>query len=341
MPFEGACARTRRPTPPTTLPVLLGQRERVAVPRRRDAGAARAPGARPRHVGPGAVRRAGRGRAGAGRPGADPDARRVGWSSTPTAGWSASSAGTLPAAPARVRRRLDRLHRLSVKPGLYVPALAARLHRRVAGLERRYGRPVADRGPARGRAGGGRVRAQPGDAARARARLPRRPAAGHAGRRRQRHPAGRRRPAARRRGCPRSPPGGSSRRRARCCAASWSTPPARRFVRRVPLRRGDRRRAWSRAAGRAWLLVGRADHGARPAASCARQTLWFQRLQAWYLLRWSPRPRRLGRRGRAAGPASSADGLAATVAAYGPPRRTTFGKAPVARAARCRRRRTR
>ncbi|OLF18988.1 FAD-binding protein [Actinophytocola xanthii] len=48
---------------------------------------------------------------------------------------------TLAEAPARVRRRFDRLHRVADKPGLYVPALARRLARQVSAIEARWSRP--------------------------------------------------------------------------------------------------------------------------------------------------------------------------------------------------------
>lgn len=48
---------------------------------------------------------------------------------------------TLAGAPARVRDRFDRLNRLANKPGLYMPALARRLRRRLAALESRWSRP--------------------------------------------------------------------------------------------------------------------------------------------------------------------------------------------------------
>lgn len=47
---------------------------------------------------------------------------------------------TLRAAPAWVRGAHGFLHRLSVKPGIYLPALRRRAHRPVAALERRYAR---------------------------------------------------------------------------------------------------------------------------------------------------------------------------------------------------------
>ncbi len=69
--------------------------------------------------------------------------------------------------------------RAQARPG---PAPAGR----VAGAALRA--PAPDRGRARRGARGGRIRRQPGDAARPRAVRPWRPAAGHAGRRWQRHP---------------------------------------------------------------------------------------------------------------------------------------------------------
>jgi 3-oxo-5alpha-steroid 4-dehydrogenase len=56
---------------------------------------------------------------------------------------------TLRTAPAWARAAHRILHRWSVKPGLYAPALGRALHRPVAALERRYGRPIriaAERG---------------------------------------------------------------------------------------------------------------------------------------------------------------------------------------------------
>jgi 3-oxo-5alpha-steroid 4-dehydrogenase len=51
-------------------------------------------------------------------------------------------ARTLRDAPAWARTAHRVLHRFSVKPGLYVPALGRALHRRVASIERRFARPV-------------------------------------------------------------------------------------------------------------------------------------------------------------------------------------------------------
>ncbi|MEJ3750156.1 FAD-binding protein [Actinomycetes bacterium KLBMP 9797] len=50
--------------------------------------------------------------------------------------------GTLDAAPAWARAAHRSLHRFSVKPGLYLPALGRALHRPVRWLERRYARPL-------------------------------------------------------------------------------------------------------------------------------------------------------------------------------------------------------
>jgi len=49
---------------------------------------------------------------------------------------------TLRAAPAWARLTHRVLHRWSVKPGVYLPGLGRVLHRRAAGIERRYGRPL-------------------------------------------------------------------------------------------------------------------------------------------------------------------------------------------------------
>ena len=69
-------------------------------------------------------------------------------------------------------RALGILHRWSAKPYLYAPKVGRVLHRPVAWLERRYGRPLLVGARARGGAGGRRVRGQPADDARARAGLP-------------------------------------------------------------------------------------------------------------------------------------------------------------------------
>ncbi|WP_030437095.1 FAD-binding protein [Actinoplanes subtropicus] len=49
---------------------------------------------------------------------------------------------TLRGAPAWARLAHRVLHRFSVKPGVYLPGLGRVLHRRVAAIERRYGRPL-------------------------------------------------------------------------------------------------------------------------------------------------------------------------------------------------------
>ncbi|HEU5474176.1 MAG TPA: FAD-binding protein [Actinophytocola sp.] len=49
---------------------------------------------------------------------------------------------SLAAAPGRVRRAHALLYRYATKPGLYAPALARRLGRRIAALERAHGRPL-------------------------------------------------------------------------------------------------------------------------------------------------------------------------------------------------------
>jgi 3-oxo-5alpha-steroid 4-dehydrogenase len=48
---------------------------------------------------------------------------------------------SLASAPARIRRAHAVLYRYATKPGLYVPALARRLARRIVALERKYARP--------------------------------------------------------------------------------------------------------------------------------------------------------------------------------------------------------
>ena len=125
------------------------------------------------------------------------------------------AASSLRGAPRWARTAHRVLHRWSAKPYLYAPRLGRAMHRPVGWLERRYGRPL--RAGARGGVvlAAGRVRDQQGHAARARPGQPRRPAAGHARRRRQRHPARHRRPAGPPRSSTGSRCGGSCPRRRR------------------------------------------------------------------------------------------------------------------------------
>jgi 3-oxo-5alpha-steroid 4-dehydrogenase len=173
------------------------------------------------------------------------------------------------------------LHRWSAKPYLYLPKLGRALHRRVAWLERRYGRPllVAARGGVV-LAAGGFVASRP---------MMREHAPAYRG------------------GLPLATPGddGSGIRLGTEAGGAtafldrvsvWrflSPPPA--LLRGVLVDRDGRRvcdesrygaaigEAVMRRGGQAWLLVDRAT-----VAEARRQlrgsTLWFQRLQAWYLL---------------------------------------------------------
>ena len=236
------------------LPVLL--RQRAVRSRRR---AARPQGTQdhgPRHLRRPALRPAGRRRPRRRRPGAHPDHR-------PRAGHRPRRPGhrggvpTLRGAPGWARLAHRVLHRWSVKPYLYVPKAGRILHRPVAWLERRYGRPLRV-GAARGVvvAAGGFVANRPMLRAHAPGQ-PRRPAAGHArvttaaasgsasGRRRDRvpgpglglalpQPAAR--PAGRRAGGPRRATGSATSRATaprsatRSCGAAggpgcWSTGP--------------------------------------------------------------------------------------------------------------------
>ena len=211
---------------------------------------------------------------------------------------------------ARLAHRV--LHRWSVKPYLYVPKAGRVLHRPVGWLERRYARPL------RIRAARGVVLAAGGFAAnRAMMRA-------HA-------------PAARG-GLPLATPGddGSGIRLGTEAGGAtafldrvsvWrflSPPPALLsgvLVDRAGRRVCDESRygaaigdAIIRHGGRAWLLVDRATR-AEARRQVRGSTLWFQRLQAWYLLSI----------GGVRAPAVAAiaaragvdpDGLAATVAAY-------------------------
>lgn len=215
-------------------------------------------------------------------------------------------------APAGARLAHRVLHRWSARPYLYVPKLGRVLHRPVAWLERRYARPLRI-GAARG------VVLAAGGFAANRAMM-----RAHA-------------PNARG-GLPLATPGddGSGIRLGTQAGGAtafldrvsvWrflSPPPALLagvLVDRAGQRVCDESRygaalgdAILRHGGRAWLLV---DHATR--ARARRQvrgsTLWFQRLQAWYLLSL----------GAVRAPAVAAvaaragvdpDGLAATVAAY-------------------------
>jgi 3-oxo-5alpha-steroid 4-dehydrogenase len=222
-----------------------------------------------------------------------------------------------------VRRRLDRLHRLSLKPGLYAPALARRLHRRIASLESRWGRPfrvAARRGVVLAAGGFVNNREMMREHAPAyRGGLP----LGTQGDDGSGIRLG-------------TSAGGATDRLSTVSAWRFLTPPSAllrgilvdpsgaRFVDESSYGAAVGARLIE-GGGKAWLLVD------EPIMADARrqvrtETLWFQRLQAWYLLRWSRvRGASLSEVARRAGidPAS----LAATVAAYGETP-DAFGKDP-------------
>jgi 3-oxo-5alpha-steroid 4-dehydrogenase len=176
------------------------------------------------------------------------------------------------------------LHRVSAKPYLYLPKVGRALHRRVAWLERRYGRPMLIR------ARGGVVLAAGGFAANRQMLREHAPAC--------------------RGGMPLAQPGddgsgimlgvaagGATRFLDRVSVWRFISPPSA-FLRGIIVDAAGRRvcdesrygaaigdAIVRRAGGRAWLL---AD---RPIVASARReirgrgrVLWFQRLQAWYLL---------------------------------------------------------
>jgi 3-oxo-5alpha-steroid 4-dehydrogenase len=219
---------------------------------------------------------------------------------------------SLAGAPGWVRLAHRLLHRWSVKPYLYVPKAGRVLHRPVGWLERRYARPLLV-GAARGV-----VLAAGGFAANRTMMRAHAPAA--------------------RGGLPLATPGddGSGIRlgtEAGGAAAFldrvsvWrflSPPPALLtgvLVDRAGERVCDESRygaaigdAIVRHGGRAWLLVDRATM-AEARRQVRRSTLWFQRLQAWYLLT-AGAARAPSIPAVAARAGVDPDGLAATVAAY-------------------------
>jgi 3-oxo-5alpha-steroid 4-dehydrogenase len=223
------------------------------------------------------------------------------------------AASSLAAAPWWVRAAHRQLHRWSVKPGMYLPALGRRLHRPVAWLERRYGRPV--------RFGAGRgVVLSAGGFVFNRTML------------RERAPAYRG-------GLPLGTAGddGTAIRLGATVGAAtgkldhvtlWRflTPPAALLHGVLVDRAGQRVCDESRygaaigdavlhgAGGHAWLVLDRAIL-AEARRQVREQTLWFQRIQAWTLLAFDrvSRPT-LAAAARRAG--VDPDALAATVAAY-------------------------
>jgi len=242
------------------------------------------------------------------------------------------SCRTLRGAPgwARLAHRL--LHGWSVKPYLYVPKAGRILHRPVGWLERRYGRPLrvgAARGVVVAAGGFGANRAM------MRAHAPQA-----------------------RGGLPLATPGddGSGIRLGTGAGAAtafldrvsvWrflSPPPALLtgvLVDRAGLRVCDESRygaalgdAIVHRGGRAWLLADRAT-----LAEARRQvrgsTLWFQRLQAWYLLASAVRAPTVA--GVAARAGLDPDGLAATLDAYNAAARDPAARDPAGKPAAARR----
>ncbi len=241
---------------------------------------------------------------------------------------------SLRGAPAWARQAHRILHRWSVKPYLYVPKAGRILHRPVAWLERRYARPL------RVGAAHGVVLAAGGFAAN--------------------RPMMRSHAPTARGGLPLATPGddGSGIRLGTEAGAAtahldrvsvWrflSPPPALLtgvLVDRAGQRICDESRygaaigdAIIRHGGRAWLLVDRATR-TQARRQIRGSTLWFQRLQAWYLLTTgavtAPTVAGVAARGGV-----DPDGLAATLAAYNkaardPAARDPAGKPPGARRA--------
>jgi 3-oxo-5alpha-steroid 4-dehydrogenase len=220
---------------------------------------------------------------------------------------------TLRGAPFWVPAAHRVLHRSSARPFLYVPRLGRVLHRPVAWLERRYGRPLLV-GARRGvvLAAGGFV----------------------ANRQLMREHA-----PARRGGLPLATPGddgsgirlgaeagGATRFLDRVSVWRFLSPPAA-LLRGVLVDRAGQRvcdesrygaaigeAIVTRHGGSAWLLADRATV-AEARRRLRGSTLWFQRLQAWYLLT-AGRVSAPTLAAVAARAGVAADGLAATLAAY-------------------------
>jgi 3-oxo-5alpha-steroid 4-dehydrogenase len=239
---------------------------------------------------------------------------------------------TLRGAPGWARLAHRVLHRWSVKPYLYVPKAGRILHRPVAWLERRYGRPLRV-GAARGVivAAGGFAASRPMMRAHA--------------------------PAARG-GLPLATPGddgsgirlgtgagGATAFLDRVSVWRFLSPPPALLGGVLVDRDGDRvcdesrygaalGDAIVRRGGRAWLLTDRAT-----LAEARRQvrgsTLWFQRLQAWYLLAGAVRAPTVAAVAARAG--IDPDRLEATLAAYNAAARDPAAPDPAGKPAAARR----
>jgi 3-oxo-5alpha-steroid 4-dehydrogenase len=232
---------------------------------------------------------------------------------------------TLTGAPARVRRRHAMLYRYATKPGLYAPALGRRLGRRIEALERRYGRPY-------------RVLARHGVVL---------AAGGFVGNRammREHAPAFRG-------GLPLGTlgddgtgirlgveAGGCTDRLGNVSAWRFLNPPSallggilvnqegKRFIDEASYGAALGHRMITDHGGKAWLLIDRAVLG-EARRQLKTETLWFQRLQARYLLGVGRVDGTLSRVAARAG--IDAAGLAATVASYNSGSPDEFGKDPV------------
>ena len=211
---------------------------------------------------------------------------------------------------ARTAHRL--IHQVTAKPYLYLPKLGRRLHRPADWIERRYGRPLrigADRGVVIAAGGFGANRPMlRAHAPSARGALPlATPGDDGSGVRLG------------------SEAGGSTASMDRVSVWRFLTPPPA-LIRGILVDRGGQRicdesrygaaigDAILSHGGQAWLLVDRATLTAAR-RQVRRSTLWFQRLQAWYLLYAAPvtAPTIAELAARAG---LNAGGLAATVAAY-------------------------
>ncbi|HEV2781753.1 MAG TPA: FAD-binding protein [Actinophytocola sp.] len=231
---------------------------------------------------------------------------------------------SLAGAPASIRRRHAMLYRYATKPGLYAPALGRRLAKRIEALERRYGRPyrvAADRGVVLAAGGFITNRAMLREHAPAfRGGLP----LGTLGDDGTGIRLG-------------TAVGGVADRLGNVSAWRFLNPPSA-LLRGILVNQAGRRfvdeSSYGAAlgdamirehGGRAWLLID------RPILRAARrqlrtETLWFQRMQARYLLGVGRVSGTLEQVARRAG--IDAGGLRATVAEYGRNGRDAFGKHP-------------